>query len=198
MDVTPQQAYNFACAKYEEAKKLIARLSEICRGVNANFSYQVAISQFDVVLQCVLYRAAIVDNRIYDNEKVFIRDITDYADVLVLINKSANTNFTWDDLPRFNAQQQAEFCEATIELLDEYATNFVLPFALVDYADKGRDYIAELDQIVLGIVLGFTAVDGDNVESSDADREFQAAAALYNNILSQKWKIAVQEFQKRG
>ena len=85
--LTPQQCFDLACDKYEKAKGIIADLTVKAKELSDTFNGDIAMRQFDFIVQAILLNLAVEDKEFCELEKVFIKEITEYADILVTVNK---------------------------------------------------------------------------------------------------------------
>ena len=197
LNVSARDAFDFACERYEEAKDLIKELSALTKTVAKDFSVKEALVQYDLFLQCILLRVALKDGLFVENEKVFIEKITDYADLMHLINNIMNDqslswrNIDWDDLMQMDQEIRTRISNSATVIMNNAAESFVTPFAIIDAATP-RNYIEELMDITLHIVTCLGLVDGDPFKSEDLDAEIQEGIASFMVLIHQKW-IEIKE-----
>lgn len=201
MYFTPQQAYERATERYQKAQELIRELASVRLRQDYYYSTENALRQFDVILQCILYREAIADCKIEENERLFLRDIAGHADAIEEINRLAGTDFTWDSLIAFTPSQQNAFGTYLDRLLDAATEEFVPPLAAADASVLNRNYIGELDGLIADIAYCFAAADGDDIHARHGSskravtREIEIAASYHGKYLSSKWNRIVSEIR---
>lgn len=201
ISVSARDAFDHACAKYEEAKDLIKELSVWTKTVVKDFSVEEALSHYDLFLQCVLLRVALKDGLFVENEKVFIERITDYADLMNLTNSIMKDRYlswrdiSWDDLGEMDQELRAKISDLATEIMNDSAESFVTPFAIVD-AVTPRNYIDELMAITLAIIVDLALVDGDSSKSEDFDAETKEGLASLIVLISKKWNEVKERHKK--
>lgn len=173
--------------KYDQAEALIKEMSA---GRDEQF-FKTAMKNFDVLLQCILYRAAVADKKYARAEKNFLLDLTDYEDYPVLVTARSF---------KFRPKAREQFLEELAETADRASTAFVSAFAKVDADNKERDFLAELENCVQEIFFCFASVDGDDLLSNDAglDEELSVLASSTGMYFSGKWEVLVAAFEGTG
>lgn len=192
--VSARDAFNHACAKYDEAVDLIKELSVLTKVVAKDFSVDVknALSHYDLFLQCILLRVALQDGLFVENEKIFIEKITDYADLMNFINHVLGDqslswqSISWDSLGQMNQELRVKISNIATEIMSDSAELFVTPFAVVD-ATTPKNYIDELVTITYAIIVDLALVDGDSSKSNDFEEETKEGFASLVVLISKKW-----------
>lgn len=201
ISMSAREAFNYACAKYEEAKDLIKELSVWTKTMVKDFSVEKALWHYDLFLQCILLRVALKDGVFIENEKVFIEKITDYADLMSLINSIMKDKYLswrdvdWDDLVQMSQEARVKISDLATLIMKDSAESFVTPFAIIDAATP-REYIDELRDITMAIVVGLAFVDGDSSKSEDFDAETQEGADWFGTVIFQRWKEIKDKYGK--
>ena len=197
--MTPKESFGLACNLYEDAKKTITDLSDYAKKIASEFSYEIAMRQFDMILQAVLLNVAVQDGQFVNVEAQFIDKITDYADVLVRVNTKLKEhddsweNMTWGDIGSLSAEARDKFALIVASVVDEVAEDFTTYFAAIDVVDE-RDYLDELQGYIIKISMLLSAVDGDDLDSEASDNETYRGVAIYNTLFKEKWEKHMQEF----
>ena len=205
--LSAQDCFNIACNYYTEARGIVEELSNFAKRVNSNFSFDIAMRQYDQILQAVLISAAVADGRYMQIESDFINKITDYGDVLIGFNASMKkqnsdwVDFTWDDIDDFsngtNDDTRTKLVAIILTYTEELSDDFVKWFAPIDGA-TGKEFLEALVEKTNGIIISFTAVDGDEISTeSDSAKEFGMASRMLNLALVEKWEKARDEFNNR-
>ncbi len=177
-----QDVFDAAVGFYASAEKLIQEM-----GANVpDYKIENGMASFDLILQSVLFRAAINDGTVTANEKVFIQGITKYADFLELVSQAGGQEITWDNIASLDPDHRAMMATLAEDLVDQITTEFIVPLAVVDALDKERDYLSELDDLLLRIFMCFAVIDGEGLKS-----EMDAAVKTYVRLLSRKWQFCV-------
>lgn len=178
-----QKNYKSACKYYEAAEANIKELSKIVERAVPTFSFETAMEQFDWLLQGILLRAAAEDGQFSEEEKLLIKKITDYGDVMKYL-ESKGIDLTWERFFEMSNNKQKEISKQIIlKVMDVISKRFIPPFALVDKA-LPKDYCKELTQQISAICIMLAQCDGDIVDVSDGNRKFSgdSKAEVYKSI----------------
>ena len=197
--MTPKESFGLACNIYEEAKQIVKDLSDYAKKIASEFSYEIAMRQFDMILQAVLLNVAVEDGEFYDIEAQFCDKITDYADVLGRVNAKIKEdepsweNLDWSDIGALSEDARSKFAIIVASIVDEIAEDFTSYFAAIDVVDE-RDYLEELQACIIKISMLLSAVDGDDLDSEDSTNETVRGFAIYNKLFKEKWEKHMQNF----
>ena len=184
-----QQNFDASCRLYEEAKGIIKELVNYARSVSPDFSYDVSMRQFDLVLQAVLLRIAVEDGYYLDEERQFIEKITDYADIMTYF-KNKGVNISWESFISLSDSDRKELSLKMVVALDEILTDFITPFAIIDKA-LPRDYCTDLTNIIGGICIGLARCDADSKDSDAYKAEGSVAVVLIEKVIKEKWNAVM-------
>ena len=184
-----QQNFDASCSLYEEAKGIIKELVNYARSVSPDFSYDVSMRQFDLVLQAVLLRIAVEDGYYLDEERQFIEKITDYADIMTYF-KNKGVNISWESFISLSDSDRKELSLKMVVALDEILTDFITPFAIIDKA-LPRDYCTDLTNIIGGICIGLARCDADSKDSDAYKAEGSVAVVLIEKVIKEKWNAVM-------
>ena len=184
-----QQNFDASCSLYEEAKGIIKELVNYARSVSPDFSYDVSMGQFDLVLQAVLLRIAVEDGYYLDEERQFIEKITDYADIMTYF-KNKGVNISWESFISLSDSDRKELSLKMVVALDEILTDFITPFAIIDKA-LPRDYCTDLTNIIGGICIGLARCDADSKDSDAYKAEGSVAVVLIEKVIKEKWNAVM-------
>ena len=177
-----QDIYDAAVGLYRSAEQLIREIGQSV----PDYNFVREMASFDLILQAILFRAAIADGRVTENERLFLEGITKYADFLQVISQVGDTPITWENLAGLDEEEKETAATLTEDLVDKITTDFIMPLAIVDAIDKERDYLDELDTILLSIFMCFTIIDGEGRQS-----EMEAAVKTYVRLFARKWQFFV-------
>ena len=206
--LSAQDCFNAACSYYNEARSIVEELSNLAKRINSKFQFEIAMRQYDQLVQAVLISAAVADGQYMQIESDFINKITDYADVLAGFNNEMKKNnsewvdFTWDNIDDFANSVETETKNRLVAMIltyvDDLAADFVKWFAPIDGA-MGQNYLEDLVSKTCGIILAFTGVDGDDLEADNSDsvKEYGMAKRMLEIALIQKWEQARNEFNNK-
>lgn len=184
-----KKIYLQAHERYDRAEAIIKEMS----GERGEEFFRNAMKNFDIVLQCILYKAALTDKKYARAERKFLKDITDYEDVPALVKAKSF---------RFNAKGKEQFFAELDETADRASTALIVPFAKIDADNKERDFLAELEDNAREIFFGFSSVDGDDLERGGARDEvimdeLGTLASLFGTYFTAKWEIEVAAAEGR-
>ena len=148
--LSAQQCYEHACVAYEKAKSIIADLSVKTQEIEKEFNPEIAMRQFDLIAQSVMLSIAVSDGKFNDLEKTFIANITEYSDLLVVVNNKMREEnpewpeFTWDVIDTLTTENKEKFACICADAIAQYANEFTFFFSVIDFIDEERDYHEEL------------------------------------------------------
>ena len=179
------EKFNLACKLYVEAKEVIRELTSYVKTAYPDFSFEIAMKQFDLILQGVLLRTAAEDGYFLEEERLFIEKITDYGNIISYFNKKG-VSVSWDIFTSFSNEDLKDFSLKLLVALKDLADNFVTPFAMVD-SKLPKDYCEILTEKMVFICLSLAQCDGDSIESPDFRSEGVVATTLINKIIKEKW-----------
>ena len=197
---TVEQLTTLAKNKYDACEKLIGDLSEAIRkSVDQNFDVNSPMLCFDLIIQACLLGAAVEDGTLEDAEKIFIENITNHGDVMMLVNDEMGKKFNdwrplaWDEINRLDSQTQQNLAKTACVLVEPYATTFVDLFAKVDKIIYDVNVRQELYNNVGQLFVAVAGIDGDDVSSDVARNEGSYAFFLYDTLVEKKWKEVTGE-----
>jgi hypothetical protein len=108
---------------------------------------------------------AVSDGKFNELEKTFIENITQYADLLVVVNSKLKEEdpewpeFTWDVIDVLTPENKDKFAGICADAIAQYADEFTLFFSVIDYIDDERDYHEELLECLFNLITFISAVD---------------------------------------
>lgn len=149
------------------------------------YDTRVTLYQFDVILQAILLRMALIDGNFHRLERRFIDKITHYGDLLVYLRKETDgtLDLSWDKIDDLSPDTREQLMQRLPEILDRTCNSFVLPLALVDGAVDSIDFLERLERELQEIALSLSNVDGQSREA-----EQQAYADMLEHLLTDRWK----------
>lgn len=182
---------------YGEAKKTIQTLSDLAKETNDKFKFEIAMRQYDYIIQASLIHASIENGKIDDAELDFIKEITLYGDVISLFNLKIKNeikdlpDLSWPNLrpilTTLSLNGKAKFFKKFDTIVGNIADDFVKWFAPIDAKDTATDYLKKLDSALEKIIDLFAKCDGDESEEAIAS-EKAAAKKTKKSLLIDKWK----------
>ena len=117
--VNPEAAkinFRLACDQYSKAKDLIQELTRYVQIAEKDFSFEKAMQQFDLILQAILLRIAVEDGHFLEEEKQFIEEITDYADLMVVTSQNHDMDITWDTFKHMDSEERCKCWDCSREI----------------------------------------------------------------------------------
>ncbi len=201
--LTPQQCFDLACDKYEQAKGIIADLTVKAKEISDTFNGDIAMRQFDFIVQAILLNLAVEDKEFCELEKVFIKEITEYADILVTVNKIIKEDnadwidVTWDDIKDLTPENKDKFAAICAGAISKYADEFTYFFSAIDLLDKERDYYEELQECLFHLIMLLDAVDEGGFDpEAGADNEALRALNVMKIIFNDNWEKNLAKFRE--
>ena len=176
------EIFKDACNEYAKATGFITRVSEIIQTKQPGFKTEIALSQFDVILQNILIACAIDDGRIFRIESSFIQKITDHADILDYLNNavqkkhSVSLDLSWERLENLPKKQLDQLKDIMKQELFDVINDFVQPFAIVDAIDTANDHLSFFLDRILAIVGAMSTISGSLETKEEAARVAQVLA----------------------
>ncbi|MBO5313434.1 MAG: hypothetical protein J6B29_05650 [Clostridia bacterium] len=189
-----EDLFKVACAEYAGCKEIVGEITSAVQAIQPSITIETTMTAFDMVLQSILLSVATIDSKMYAEEKHFINLLTEYGDILALVNSEftkeykEESNITWDDVADFDNETRAKVAVISAALVDPYATSMVNIFATVDKAIEERDYIAMLREKVLTIIMALSGIDGDDLESQTSEAEYAIGVKVFDRLVYEKWK----------
>lgn len=193
------QLFDRAEQAYDRAIHLIRTLDQSFQSAafrddpEERYDTRVTLYQFDVILQAILLRMALIDGNFHRLERRLIDKITRYGDLLVYLRKETDggLDLAWDRIGELDPEQREALMARLPEILDRTCNSFVLPLALVDGAVDSIDFLERLERELQEIALSLSDVDG---QSRPAEQ--QAYADMLEHLLTDRWKRIKAEAQE--
>lgn len=203
INLTPQQCFDRACDEYEKAKGIIAELSAKTKEISESFNGDIAMRQFDFILQAILLNIAVQDRDFCELEKVFIKNITEYADILVTVNDSIKkempdwVDVTWDVINELTPENKDKFAVICMNVISKYADEFTYFFSAIDLLDEERDYFEELQGCIFHLIALLDAVDEGGIDTeAGADDEALRGLKVMQMLFNNNWEKNTESFKK--
>lgn len=164
-----QEIFDSAQAKYNEVIDTLTKFANIIeQATEGKFSTNIALVQFDCILQYMLLHEAIADGKISHVEQQFINFITDRGDILKVVKAKTDVEITWDELESISGETGVELLKALTPVYGELLNDFVGSVAKVDGYIKEVDLLKLINDNIIAIFAAFASVDGD---ATDAERD---------------------------
>ena len=192
-----------ASGYYKKIEETISELSALVCTVYPEFSFEVAMRQFDYLLQLLLLTAGFADNNYKSIENRFVSKISRYSSLVHSYNEylklqgGEKYDYTWqslkDMISTLTKNEKNEFIRQLYTICTDSINEFIHFFAPVDSAVKGRSFLKELTSLTEKILCLFTVIDGDGI--SAAYSEAENAFDLMQEVFTSKWVSTMQEFE---
>lgn len=178
---------NKARPYYAQACTLIRDLSQLAVLKGKHFPYEQSMVRFDNILQTILLNVAVEDGSFSGLDESFIRSLTRYGDAMVVINREAqkttpNWNMTWKGIQQQRESFGPELAVYAAKIMEAEAEAFAADFAPMD-SMVARDYLKDLRQCVLEMMIPMSLVDDGNVTAAHNLK----TVALADKLLTEKW-----------
>lgn len=167
--MSAQQVFDAAQAKYNEVIDTLTKFANIIeKATEGKFSTDIALVQFDCILQYMLLHEAVADGKISHVEQQFINFITDRGDILKVVKAKTDVEITWDSLEALSGESGQKLLKALTPTYAELLEDFVGSVAKVDGYIKEVDLLKLINDNIIAIFALFAQVDG---EASDSERD---------------------------
>ncbi|MBR2987002.1 MAG: hypothetical protein IKC63_03185 [Clostridia bacterium] len=167
--MSAQQVFDAAQAKYNEVIDTLTKFANIIeKATEGKFSTDIALVQFDCILQYMLLHEAVADGKISHVEQQFINFITDRGDILKVVKAKTDVEITWDSLEAISGESGQKLLKALTPTYAELLEDFVGSVAKVDGYIKEVDLLKLINDNIIAIFALFAQVDG---EASDSERD---------------------------
>ena len=200
--LTAQQCFDHACQSYEMAKGIIADLTAATKEVTDKFNGEIAMRQFDFIAQAIMLNCAVQDGKFNELECVFVDNLTEYGDLLVLVNgemKAQNPEWIdikWTDIGQLKTENQDKLGVLAAEIVKKYAEDFTFFFSGIDYVDENRDYFEELQGCLFNMITLISAVDEGGFDAeAGATEENLRGLAIMKYLFNDTWEANLEKFK---
>ena len=202
INLTAQQCFDHACQTYERAKAIIADLTAATKEIAEKFNGEIAMRQFDFIAQAIMLNCGVQDGKFNELECVFVENLTEYGDLMVLINsemKLQNSEWIdikWTDIGQLKTENQDKLGVLAAEIVKKYAQDFTFFFSGIDYVDTGRDYYEELQECLFNMITFVSAVDEGGFDAEKgATEENIRGLTIMKYIFNDTWEENLEKFK---
>ena len=154
-----ENARGFYAAVMQDLEEIAVSLKNFFRTQGQEFNTDLFYRQYDCLLQYSLLHTAIIDNDFDLNEVVFIRDLTEHADLMDYLNSICDTDFSWQLIFKGEIAAISTWLSAIRPLMDSVKEDFCAFFALYDAASP-KDYLQNLVKNTSFILAALACSDG--------------------------------------
>ena len=202
INLTAQQCFDHACQTYERAKAIIADLTAATKEIAEKFNGEIAMRQFDFIAQAIMLNCGVQDGKFNELECVFVKNLTEYGDLLVLVNgemKAQNPEWIdikWTDIGQLKTENQDKLGVLAAEIVKKYAEDFTFFFSGIDYVDENRDYYEELQECLFNMITFVSAVDEGGFDAEKgATEENIRGLTIMKYIFNDTWEANLEKFK---
>ena len=202
INLTAQQCFDHACQTYERAKAIIADLTAATKEIAEKFNGEIAMRQFDFIAQAIMLNCGVQDGKFNELECVFVENLTEYGDLMVLINsemKLQNSEWIdikWTDIGQLKTENQDKLGVLAAEIVKKYAEDFTFFFSGIDYVDTGRDYYEELQECLFNMITFVSAVDEGGFDAEKgATEENLRGLTIMKYVFNDTWEENLEKFK---
>lgn len=170
-----RQIFVKAAKEYGEAVGLLRAIAEVQADIRkkngASFDPDIFCRQYDVLLQYSLIELAASDEHASGTELAFINSITNYGDIVRVLNAKHKTDLTWEAIVVSDNASLRRLLDAWRPAVDDICEEFTNDFALVD-AIIPQDLLKTFVDRTASILSCLMSIDGD---FSDAEQNSLSA-----------------------
>lgn len=178
-----------AFQRYAECEAIIIEMSNIIKTVRPDFSTDVALGQYDVILQACMLSSAMQDGGLLAQEKGLIVDIARHTDILPLINDALKLRepFDWDGLDELDEYTKNELLDTAYRVARDYADEFVDFFAVVDKVISEKSYYDLIFKETGALLAVLAGIDEDDMEGEQALIETKKGLITFIRLVKNRW-----------
>lgn len=150
--------------KYTKTTKHLVEICDVAKGVDSELSTQSYLSDFDKILQSVLFFQSKSNKAIYPKEINFIDDLTEHGDVLQLAKQAlagdgVNTDgIDWHNVFCCDKDILDKLSDKIQELTKSNTKNLVAYVALAECLD-GKNHFAKLSEEMVDLIYYFAKLE---------------------------------------
>lgn len=133
-----------------------------------DYNPDVTLIKFDLLLQYSLLQIATADYEIDRNELIFIRDLTEKGDLVNYLNSLGGAQITWDMIYRADVFEIRKLLDLLRDEIVKLSKEFIMVFSTCDLVTPQHDYLSDLTDNIICIILGLASMDG-RVEHSETN-----------------------------
>ena len=181
-----QELFHEAEKYYEDSVRTITTIASIYRRNNGGaYSVEMALREFDVILQAILFTEALSDGRFHRREMMFLDILAKNGDLLREISDATGgeLQMTWYGIAALDTETQLKLTGILPGILERTTKSFVTAMASVDKEAESIDVLRDLTTNIGHICACLGAFDGAPVK-----KESRAAGSMMSALLYKRWK----------
>ena len=179
--MTKEEIFAEAEISYNNCKLIIDGLNNIIKAFIKDFNADNQYIQFDLLLQALLFSEAIADGNFCEEEKEFIQKLAQNTDLFQYVTSDVLKDLSWDKVFAMSADEQSKLADELNEVLNVFADDFVLPFAILDAATT-QNSLMDLSSCLCDISNLLGSVDGEL-----SQEELYAFQKYSDELILGKW-----------
>ncbi len=200
--LTAQQCFDRACEVYENAKSIVGDLTVAAKEISPEFNGEIAMRQFDLIAQAIMLNIAVMDGKFNELEATFIENITEYSDILAVVNKEMQKKdpewpeIKWTDIDSLKPENKEKFGVICADTVSRFADEFTFYFSAIDLIDEERDYFEELQVCLFNLITFISAVDEGGFDAEKgATEENIRGLQIMKIIFNDAWEKNLENFK---
>jgi uncharacterized tellurite resistance protein B-like protein len=169
------EALKEAISIYQKTEAFLQHISTLLAKVlGEDFSTTTFLSQYDMLLQLVLFKTAAADGKISEEEARAIKEIPQHGDLMHLsAGLIGEKELTWEALPKLDYEDLAIISSGLADETPELFQNFFTPIAAIDHRQGNEDLFLAIANATHQIANDIAGVDG-LAEDSERYGAYQA------------------------
>ena len=179
--MTKEEIFAEAEISYNNCKLIIDGLNNIIKAFIKDFNGDNQYIQFDLLLQALLFSEAIAVGNFCEEEKEFIQKLAKNTDLFQYVTSDVLKDLSWDKVFAMSADEQSKLADELNEVLNVFADDFVLPFAILDAATT-QNSLMDLSSCLCDISNLLGSVDGEL-----SQEELYAFQKYSDELILGKW-----------
>ena len=187
--MSAQEVFDQAYQRYRYVTETLNQFGKILEEVtDGQFDREIALCEYDCILQFILLYSAIADDEISRPEVQFAKQITDYGDIMKMLRARTSLNLDWEDLQGMDRETGLQLLKAMSSVYSEMVNDFCGSVAKADGMIKKIDLLETIRESTICILSCFTCVDGNAT-----DEERTAACSAYLELFDEFYRHSVAE-----
>ena len=148
-----EQSYQAYLGAEGEIKVIGTVLEKYYESQGQKFSCEILLKQFDCILQYSLLEYALLDGNATTEEVVFIKEMTNHADLVSFINSKYTTDVSWEAIAGAGYDAVKSWVDRNKKFIDVIAAEFENAFALVDASVTDIDILDNVIKYIAKTII---------------------------------------------
>lgn len=185
-----QANFEVARLSYGQATRLIEQLSSYVKRIVPEFSFDIAMEKFDIILQGIILKVAMSPNHLLDDETQVVNKIIDNGKAVAYFN-SKGIEFSREFFFSATRKRKRELVPKMLNAIYEVVDNFIIPFAIIDFV-LPIDLRKLLIERLVVICLASTHCNVEAQDLSDFKFNMKMTMAILSNTIKEKWEEKIK------